>query len=70
MRVTKCGLHWLPLDGEPRFDRCPNEATIEVRAPGARRNQMICSHHAGTLHEMFAVANGIAEEKSSEQTFV
>lgn len=67
MSVTKkCGLHWLPMDGEPHFDRCPNEATVEVRAPGAKRLQRICAFHAGTLHEMFAVANGIAEEMSCQ----
>lgn len=58
-----CNLPWLPIDGEPRFDKCPNEATISIKAPGSNRSQLICEKHAGQMIGLYISANELAECK-------
>lgn len=60
----KCGLPWLPIDGEPRYDKCEAEADAWIRIPGERRRQKICSRHAGQMIGLMIQANELARAKA------
>lgn len=62
--MKKCGLPWLPIDGEPRYDKCETEADTWIRIPGERKRQRVCGRHAGQMIGLMILSGDLAKARA------